>query len=374
MTDAVAMIRVERLRKLLARLIDLYSPTGKEQEVVDFLHDYLTRRKMPVRLQRVDERRSNLIVMPPGAQVQLGFIGHVDTIAAHDLEAYGYREEGDDRIYGLGAADMKGGCAAMIEAFDAFLTASSEPPPVALCLVVGEEEWGDGTARLLEELSFPWAIDGEPTDLVPCFRHDGYLEVELRARGQQKHASLAGGSTAIAVELELVQAMARHLDRNRPELIYNIRDLHSSGGGFVVPERCEARLDLHLPSSVPLGDVITELEALVDSQRASASEIDVDIEFVTADEGFDIPTPNPLAEVLEAAFERRSLPYQPGVFRSHSDANLLWAHGVRPVILGPGSLEHAHISDESVSFTQVQEAARLYLQILKGVTATPPGF
>ena len=47
-------------------------------------------------------------------------------------------------------------------------------------------------------------------------------------------------------------------------------------------------------------------------------------------------------------------------FRSHSDGNILWAAGVNPIILGPGSLEAAHTPEESVSFNQVAQAAQLY--------------
>ena len=47
---------------------------------------------------------------------------------------------------------MKGGCAAMVEAWLAMAEAlpAAERPPVGLLLVVGEEENGDGSARFLE--------------------------------------------------------------------------------------------------------------------------------------------------------------------------------------------------------------------------------
>jgi hypothetical protein len=50
--------------------------------------------------------------MPPEIDIQLAFIGHLDTVAAYDLDHYGYQENGD-QVTGLGTADMKSGCAAM---------------------------------------------------------------------------------------------------------------------------------------------------------------------------------------------------------------------------------------------------------------------
>ena len=92
--------------------------------------------------------------------LQMVLIGHLDTVMAYDLENYGYKEDGD-LVMGLGSADMKGGCAAMVEAFVALTENDLSLVPAALALVVGEEEEGDGTNRLIEEYHFPWAIIGE---------------------------------------------------------------------------------------------------------------------------------------------------------------------------------------------------------------------
>ena len=62
---------------------------------------------------------------------------------------------------------------------------------MALALVVGEEEDGDGAVALGREFHFPWAIVGEPTNLQPCLSHYGYLEVQITTRGRRMHASLA---------------------------------------------------------------------------------------------------------------------------------------------------------------------------------------
>jgi acetylornithine deacetylase len=53
-------------------------------------------------------------------------------------------------------------------------------------------------------------------------------------------------------------------------------------------------------------------------------------------------------------------------FRSHSDGNLFFAAGVKPLILGPGSLETAHTPDERVVFEEVSGAARIYAALCLG--------
>ena len=64
----------------------------------------MKRHQLPVIRQFVDDSRYNLVVMPPGIDVQLVLVGHLDTVVAYDLDNYGYQETGD-QIRGLGTAD-----------------------------------------------------------------------------------------------------------------------------------------------------------------------------------------------------------------------------------------------------------------------------
>ena len=60
-----------------------------------------------------------------------------------------------------------------------------------------------------------------------------------------------------------------------------------------------------------------------------------------------------LAQILREVYPRLGLALQMDAFRSHSDGNLFFAAGVKPLILGPGSLETAHTPDERVVFEEV---------------------
>lgn len=361
MTRFQGGVRPQRLRRLLRRMVDIYSPSGKEEEILDFLYGYLRRQKLPVVRQPVDESRHNLVVAPQGVDVRLALIGHVDTVPAFDLDHYGYEEHGD-QIRGLGAADMKGGCAALVEAFLGLWEKRGTALPVALALVVGEEEEGDGARRLVKDYRFPWAIVGEPTDLKPCLGHYGYLEIQLSTRGKRMHASLANqGRNAVEAMLRLLLTVTRFFEERHPEFVYNVRDLVSSRAGFAVPDRCEAWLDVHLPPSAPIGEVTLELDELVARERSADSSLDASLRFAMIHGGYEIPEKGAVMEALRTVYERHGLAIGDlQAFRSHSDANELWAAGVKPLLLGPGQLEKAHAPDESVSFREVCLAADIY--------------
>jgi acetylornithine deacetylase len=357
-------VQPQRLKELLRRLVNIYSPSGKEEEIVSFLQEWLEGHGLLPVVQPVDDNRCNLVVIPPETDVRLVLVGHVDTVMAYDLDHLGCEDRGDF-IIGLGTADMKGGCAAMIEAYVALLESGTSRPPVARALVVGEEEEGDGAKRLVKDYHFPWAIIGEPTSLKPCFSDYGYIEVQIVTRGKRMHASLANlGQNPIDAMLRLLLKISHYIEERRPEMVYNIRDLSSSRSGFAVPERCDAWLDIHLPPTAPLGEITLEIEEIMERERSENQGFSGSLRFTTIHTGYELPEKGSMFKALKSTFEKHSLPWEPQAFPSHSDANLLWAAGVKPILLGPGQLELAHAPDEAVSFQEVLLASRIYLDLL----------
>jgi acetylornithine deacetylase len=358
-------VNPHRLRKLLQKLVDIYSPSGKEEDILDFVKGYLKRRGMPFDVQAVDDNRYNLIIAPPEREIRLAFIGHLDTVPAPDFDNYAFKETGD-QIKGLGVADMKGGCAAMLEAYQSLWESGRNQPPLAVCLVVGEEETGDGADELMKSYHFPWAIIAEPTNLRPCFQTYGYVEIQITTRGRRLHASLAKRNrNAIEVMLQHVLRLTQYLETRHPELTYNIRDLSSNPAGFAVPERCETWLDIHMPPAAPIGEILTALEEIVLNEITPSTGVETAYRTVTIDAGYELPEKGPVFETLSSVFERHRLPWRPQPFKSHSDANQIWAAGVKPIILGPGELEQAHTEHECASLQQICLAAQLYLDFMQ---------
>ncbi len=352
-----------RLRRLFRNLLDIYSPSGKEEQIVDYLYRYLKRHGFPVVRQSVDDNRDNLIVQLSDGQTELAFIGHLDTVSAYELEDVGYREQGD-WVKGLGAADMKGGCAAMIEAFLSLADRGLTTGPLMLALVVGEEENGDGSRKLIEAHRFPWAVIGEPTDLMPCLSHYGYIELQINTRGPRLHASMAKrGQTAVDKMLRILLRLSRYLEEGRAELVYNIRDLFSSGGGFVVPDGCEARVDLHVPPDMEIKQICSEIERVVADENGNSSAIEVEANFVTREAGYVLATKGRVVKAIKSAFVKGARGWKPSVFPSHSDANQFYKAGIMPIVLGCGRLQESHAPEEAVRFSEVVEAADLYYQI-----------
>jgi acetylornithine deacetylase len=361
----------ERLRKTLFGLIDIYSPSGKEEDIQLYLEGMLKGAGFAVERQEVEEDRYNLLVTMGREAPRLYLVGHVDTVAAWDLEHFGPLES-DGVVRGLGSADMKGGCAAMVEAWLALSDAlsPSELPPVGLLLVVGEEETGDGSLAFLDVCRPPWVVIGEPTGLVACFAHYGYLEADIVTRGRRSHSSLPElGHNAVESMLRVLLHLGKDpfFSREKSEIVYSIREMSSSREGFVVPDRCETWIDLHLPPDKDPLSVQKKILQVLSTADRFIPDLDLKVDFYYESSGYNLGTDNLLAGILPGIYESLGLPLRLDAFRSHSDGNLFFAAGTKPLILGPGSLETAHTPEEHVIFDEVLSAARIYAALCLGI-------
>jgi acetylornithine deacetylase len=363
-------INADRLRKTFLDLLDIYSPSGKEEDIQIYLEALLTKAGFIVERQEVDEDRYNLRVTMGTGEPVLYLVGHVDTVPAWDLDEFG-SQQADGIIRGLGSADMKGGCAAMIEAWLALAEAfeAVDRPSIGLLLVVGEEENGDGSTIFLQSCRPPWVIIGEPTSLAAGFAHYGYLEAGFVTRGLRSHSSLPElGHNAVESMLRVLLLMGKDplFDREISEIVYSIREMRSSQAGFVVPDRCETWIDLHLPPDHDPNALQDAIRIIVSNFGSSIPGLDLDVSFNFASSGYNLGNENSLAEILREIYPRLDRSLQMDAFRSHSDGNLFFAAGVKPLILGPGSLETAHTPDERVVFEEVLCAARVYSALCLG--------
>lgn len=353
----------DRLQNLLLELINIYSPSGKEEDVQLYIEELLTSAGITVERQEIEEGRFNLLSRFGAAPVDFYLVGHVDTVAAWDLEEFGAVEEWGV-VRGLGSADMKGGCAAMLEAWLALATLPPEQRPnVGLLLVVGEEENGDGSTRFLETCQPSWVVIGEPTALAPCFSHYGYLEAYLVTQGRRSHSSMPElGHNAVESMLRVLLHLGndRLFDRENNQIFYSIREMSSSRAGFVVPDRCETLIDLHLAPDISPAQVSEAIRNRLAGAGEFVPDLDLEVSFDFSAAGYELGADNRLSAALDEVYPRLNLPLQQLPFRSHSDGNLFYQAGVRPLILGPGSLETAHTSEEQTSLAEVESAARIY--------------
>ena len=121
------------------------------------------------------------------------FAGHTDVVPTGPLEKWDsdpFKPEiRDDRLYGRGAADMKGSVAAFITAIEAFVAEHPDHGGSIALLITSDEEGIaiDGTVKVVEALKarnepIDYCIVGEPTCVDDAWRHDQERQTRLPVR------------------------------------------------------------------------------------------------------------------------------------------------------------------------------------------------
>ena len=270
MTD-VGAAAVELLRQLVG--IDSVNPAlvpgaAGEGAIVDHLRTRLTSAGFDTHVvQAADtECRPSLLAIPreqiDGAPTVV-LNGHLDTVGVAGMaDPFTPRIE-DERLYGRGAADMKGGVAGIVAVAEHLVATGSRVRPV-LALVADEEDASLGSEALTAELPALLAARGlrvdvcliaEPTDLALARTLRGFAVVRVTFTGRAAHSSQADlGVNAVTHLGRLLRA----IDERAPDIRAQGGDLMAtvvSGGSsaFVIPDRAECLVELRYAPGADTG-------------------------------------------------------------------------------------------------------------------------
>ena len=192
-----------------------------------------------------------------GEGTSLALVGHHDVVPPDDSQIDDGEyvvEERDGRLYGRGAADMKGAVAASMLAFrDADPTGE-----LVFASFVGEEVGGEGARGAIDDGFAPdYAVVGEGstnysgsdvTDVVVA--HKGRRASTVVARGTASHASEPeAGENAVYRACDAIDVI-RDLDAPEAEVFGErlsgsvvVTEVDGGSAWNVVPERCEVTVD-----------------------------------------------------------------------------------------------------------------------------------
>lgn len=356
----------------LARdLVRIDTARGGESAAAHLVADRLAVAGIDSERHELASGRDGLIARLPARHDDapaLCFTGHLDTVGLGtqpwSCDPFGGRIDGD-RLWGRGSSDMKGGVAAMVVAVEALAGRRLERP-VVLALCASEESGAQGAAQLAGHVGAVGAIVvGEPTGGRLAVAHKGVAWVRLRTRGKAAHASTPQlGSNAISAMAGVIDRLAElrlvadpHPYLSEPTV--NVGTINGGEAPNVVPDRCEATVDVRLVPGLEPGD------AAVAIQGAVGGWADVSIELALP--AVHTPPEDPwLQTVLQHVGGE---PFGVSYF---TDASVLApVLGHPPVaIIGPGDPRLAHQLDESCSAAGITRAAALYERLAIDWTTT----
>jgi acetylornithine deacetylase len=323
--------------ELATEMIAIPSLSGHEHAVCDFVMDLLTAKGWDVRTQPVSGGRVNLWATRGGGEVTL--TTHLDTVPGF----FPPRLE-DGKLYGRGSCDAKGIAAAMICAAQQLSDEGEDR--VDLLFVVGEEASSDG-ARVAASLpaTSRWMVNGEPTESGLVSASKGSLRVVIRARGQEAHSAYPElGRSAVDAMVGLLgelRGLKLPVDPELGETTINVGLIRGGSAANVFAGECEVELMIRL-----VGDA-DEVRAAITDLVGSRAELVW---------GSHIP---PQRYHVVPGFPTTTVAYT-------SDVPILSAWGT-PLMFGPGSIHHAHTSEEHVPVEELRGAVAAYVGIVRGL-------
>lgn len=380
---AASAVEPEELVRLAVELVRIpsYYPGPGEAPVVDYLAGYLRARGFQVRVQEVTPGRPNLIADLGEGPGGLILEGHADVVTPGDEAAWRYPPFGGvlegGRLYGRGAADMKGGLAAAIVASLAVRRVWGTPPRrLRLAVLADEEGMMAGVkafVRAGHARGFRGAVVCEPEENEICLWQKGAMRVRMRFQGRMAHGAMpyAGANPIPAAALAAVrvaemerrlQAALRHEQLGLPYLTPTVLQASAGEGQLnVIPPQAVLALDVRTVPGLEHGWLRRELEQAMAEALQACPGVSGELEVIEDRPATEIPPQAAVVRAAERALRLLGLPVRYGAVPGATDGTFLWAWEQLPIVtLGPGGRTVPHQADEFVEIDQVVQAARIY--------------
>lgn len=261
---------IEQLAQKLAQFESTHEKPEIIRECLNFCIGYLSDLSLVVKHYEKDGVPSVVIQTKDTLNVDVLFLGHVDTVPGK-AELFEGRID-DEKLYGRGTLDMKAFVATSLVAFRE-LVESGYAGNLALAIVSDEELGGNfGAKYLVEEVGYKADTvlvpdDGEGIErLVQFSKH--IMRLDFTATGKESHAARPwNGDNAIIKLFKTYQKLEKQVGRyeTTPENMWvNTVSLGEIGGGVAsneVPEHATMTVDLRFtPDTTTKGEVLGWIE------------------------------------------------------------------------------------------------------------------
>jgi acetylornithine deacetylase/succinyl-diaminopimelate desuccinylase-like protein len=343
-----------RAEEILSDLVLTRSAAG---DVVRPIVDGVTRRLrdlgMGVRTFGDADRPALLATRGEGGVV---LSGHLDTVPIGLGWTRPQGEVLDGVMYGRGACDMKGGCAAILLATERL---AGSDVPFAVCFTTDEETSMNGA----DAVASSGMIDGaaavviaEPSDFDIIVKEKGLVQFSMRTAGRSAHASMPGlGDNAIVRMVGLLnrlEDLQRIPDDTLGELTVCVDRIHGGTQVNVIPDECQVEVDSRYPPHMTTEDVIGLVRGRLEGLEY---ELDVmhSLEPVETDAG--AAPVQALKSIVGKDARISSVPYATEMVMFKKGNPTL-------MVCGPGDPKLCHVLDERIAIADVARAADVYVR------------
>jgi len=321
--------------------------------------------------------------------------GHIDTVPVNSEDEWAHKPYGceiaDGKLYARGSSDMKGSVACMLSALLRFAKSRDFSGRIALSCTVHEECFEGVSSRLVSAYVKPdFVIIGEATTGTVKIGQRGRAEVVVETYGKSCHSSNPEkGVNAITGMVKLLGRMSEIKPKRDPLLgegIMVCTDVISSPypGASVIPDKARATFDRRLlvgetKESVlePINELIASLEKEDSYFKAKAyissgSEKCYTGSTISAERFFPawaIDKDHELVVAAVNALRREGLKHELSHYAFCTNgSHFAGEAGIPTIGYGPSLESLAHVKDEYVEVSELENAERGFVAILSELT------
>jgi acetylornithine deacetylase/succinyl-diaminopimelate desuccinylase-like protein len=373
MTDAwfQKAFTTDEAMALTAELVAFRSYPGEEGPVQRRVRDWLAANDLGPELQQTDGDRPNVLSrVENGDGPTLLLNGHTDTVlavAGWSTDPWAAHRDGD-RIYGLGACDMKSGVAAAMLATRALHQHRDRwRGTVIFTSVVDEEAFSIGAHALIDSgLRADYCVVTEASGDQPCLGSVGKTLVRVDVTGKAAHASWPWEGINAATEAAKLVARLDDIPIAEHPRMRGSRCVLSFLSGndqyvITVPEKARVIVNRMIVAGESAESVLAEMQALADELESPASfTLSIDPPYYPP---WETDADHPLALGLARAYEAEAGCAPQWGYWGFGDMNLFSGEaGIPTVMVGPRG-GNFHQANEWVDVPSIAATSRLLVRL-----------
>lgn len=379
--------------ELLKKLVKINSVFPNEALLAELVENYLQSLKFHVKRQRISKDRWNILGERGEADSAILLYGHLDTVPVYGnwkTDPFTLTSSGD-RLYGLGACDMKGGLAIMLSA----LARITEKRKVKVLFCPDEENISEGAWQAVQN-NRKWFADvkgilvGEPgasaaqtggANIITLGRR-GRAVFRINVYGKSAHgAHSEKGINAITEASKLALVIERMNLPSHPKLgkaSLFIRKIEGSTTSLSLPDKAVIEIDRHLVLPESVNSVKKGFEREIKRQyKINNLSANADKKAIVSVKERVMPYAEPYLTSIKNPFVKNIMilarqirkDVQLNYGKSVADDNIFATQLKLPVVtIGPEGA-NIHSANEWVSQKSISETELLYERIINSVNS-----
>ncbi len=311
------------------------------------------------------------------------FAGHTDVVPAGNEDEWNTvpfePTIKDGYLYGRGAADMKGGLAAMVTATESFVKDNPNHKGTIAFLITSDEEGVaiNGTVKVMDYLKennqkIDFCLLGEPSstsvtgDVIKNGRR-GSLNGVIIVNGQQGHVAyphLAKNPIHLFSQA-LSDLCAQEWDSGNeyfPATSFQVSNIHSGDGVTnVIPGKAKIMFNFRYSTETTKEELMAKVHEILDNHK-----IDYTIDWSHSGYPFLTPVGDLVSACVSAVEEIKDITPELSTSGGTSDGRFIAQEGTQIVELGPVN-STIHQVNESILVEDLEDLSHIYSKVLSKI-------